>query len=819
VLANLAKLVGLIVALGVLAAGILMPYVGGAGLAAKAGADKFLNTKCSLTEEPVQQKTTLLASDGKTVIATLFDQNRAVVALSRVPKSVTNALIATEDRRFYEHHGVDVRGLLRGALKTSSGDTQGASTLTEQYVKQVNYYNAITNGDQQAAEDAIVQNLDRKLSDAQCALDLEKKYTKNQILEKYLNIAFFGENAYGIQTAAQTYFGVDVSKLTVPQAALLVGLVQAPTSYDPYIDPGAAKTRRNLVLDNMVTAKNITAAQAVTYKAAPIKLAKQAVPARGCAYANPAILNAGFFCDYAVQWLESTGKLTASRVNTGGLKITTTLNVGMQNTGEQNVWAQGGLDPKNSSGYALVMPSVDPTTGAVTTMITDHKYGIVKNDPSYTVGKIFTDSYSGSGSTYKYFTALAALKSGVDPSFSLTTNNDQWKVRNCPQDYTVHNAGFYAATQPLSTALPASSNTYFVALIDQLFGCDLTPAVTTAQGLGMTWLNANGGAQAKEIIAERRPTFTLGQDPTAVLDLTSAIGTVANDGVFCPPTPIAQIAGGMAITDSAGKPVKFTQPPCTRQYDTYTARTLLNIMTNDTHSGYGTAYSDFRDWYNAGGSLVAAKTGTNNDVTDTTNSALWFVGITPHLVSATAMVNPDNPGAAINNVPGITGGQAGNDTFGAAVSKFWLDAYGPALQAQQWTWPTAADTPGQPVPSVIGLDLNTAQAQLTAAGFKSSILQTPCGSKVTSGDVAYYSPKIADPATTTVLLCASNGTAPYVFVAPVKPSKSASAPSSGASSTTGQPSAGASSSANAHPSAGATNRRTTGGAGQGNGGG
>ncbi|MCW2523989.1 MAG: glycosyl transferase family 51, partial [Frankiales bacterium] len=612
-----------------------------------------------------------------------------------------------------------------------------------------------------------------------------------------------------------TYFGVDVSKLTVPQAALLVGLVQAPTSYDPYLDAAAAKTRRNVVLDNMVTSNNITAAQAAAYKAAPIKLAKQAVPARGCAYANPKILNAGFFCDYAVQWLETTGGLTASRVNTGGLKIITTLDVGMQNTGETNVWTQSGLVPKSSNGYALVMPSVDPTTGAVTTMITDHKYGVAKNDPSYTVSRIFTDSYAGSGSTYKYFTALAALKAGVDPSYSLTTANNQWKVRNCPQDYTVHNAGSYRDTLPLSSALPESSNTYFVAMIDQLFGCDLTPAVTTAQGLGMSWLNANNGAQAKEVIAERRPTFTLGQDPTAVLDLTSAIGTVANDGVYCPSTPIAR-GNPNAITDSAGNPVKFTQPPCTRQYDTYTARTLLNIMTNDTKTYGGTAYSDFTNWYNNGGSVVAAKTGTNNDATDTTNSALWFVGITPHLVSATAMVNPADPSAAINNVPGITGGQAGVDTFGAAVSRFWLEAYGPALLAQHWEWPTAASTTGQAVPVVSNLDLDTAEAELTAAGFKSKVLQTPCGSKVTPGDVAFYSPKIADPASTTVSLCVSSGVAPYVFVPPPPPSKTPVKPSTGASSggTTPPPSPstgpGAGSTSHAKPTPSATSRHTSG---------
>src|ERR1700712_922404 len=270
VLSKLGRLIGLLVIVGVLAAGFLLPYIGGAGLAAKAGADKFLGTQCNLTEEPVQQRTTIYASDGKTVIATLFDQNRQVVSLSQVPKAVTNALISTEDRRFYSHHGVDLRGLMRGALKTSKGDTQGASTLTAQYVKQARYYQATTDLERAAAID---QNIDRKILDAQCALKIERESSKTEILEKYLNIAAFGENSYGIQTAAQTFFGVDVTKLTVPQAALLVGLVKAPTDLDPFNHPQAARDRRDLVIANMADEGYISVAEADRDKASPVRLA------------------------------------------------------------------------------------------------------------------------------------------------------------------------------------------------------------------------------------------------------------------------------------------------------------------------------------------------------------------------------------------------------------------------------------------------------------------------------------------------------------------------------------------------------------------
>jgi len=791
ILSKLGQLIGLLAIVGVLAAGLVLPYIGGMGLAAKAGADKFLNTDCNLTEEPVQQKTTVYASDGTTVIASLFDQNRQAISIDQVPKSVTNALISTEDRRFYSHHGVDMRGLIRGALKTSGGDTQGASTLTEQYVKQVRYYEASTPAEQQAAID---QNIDRKILDAKCALKIETQNSKKEILQKYLNIAFFGENAYGIQTAAQTYFGVDASKLTVPQAAMLVGLVKAPSDYDPYDHPQAARDRRDLVLDNMAAQKYLTAEQADAFKAQPIRLAQHHLPARGCANANPAIANVGFFCDYAVQWLESTGGLNPKRVNTAGYKIVTTLDANLQNTGQTNVWTNSGLDPSHGHGYILAMPSVTPATGAVTSMITDLHYGVKtindhgtkKNDPGYSVNPVFTAAYAGSGSTYKYFTALTALKLGVPTNYTLTTSNNEYKPKNCPVDdpnkpYIVHNAGNYRDTLPLDHALPESSNTYFVAMEDELFGCNLDPIVNTALGLGMNRLRLNSDGSdkspsiAQDVVSGHQATFTLGEEPTSTLELTSAFAALANDGVYCPATPIK------AVTDSNGKPIAFKRPGCSRQFDPFTARTLVNIMANDTHSNYGTAGGFFGDWYANGGSVVAGKTGTNNSssvdpatgkvVDDQGNSALWFVGITPSLTSAAALVNPQRPTLRIQDVPGITENNTGQDTFGATASKFWLMAYQQDLLSQQWTWPTPESAPGEQVPVVANQDVSTATTKLTEAGYKVKVLPTACGSSVKAGDVAFYGPHQAQQGDT-VTLCVSSGVAPvgsYDYYQPTIP--------------------------------------------------
>ncbi|HEX2903387.1 MAG TPA: transglycosylase domain-containing protein [Jatrophihabitans sp.] len=773
VLSKLTQLVGLLVIVGVLSAGFLLPYIGGAGLAAKAGADKFLNTTCNLTEEPVQQKTTMYANDGKTVIATLFDQNRQVVSLSQIPKTVTEALIATEDRRFYQHHGVDLRGLIRGALKTSGGDTQGASTLTEQYVKQVRYYEATTQAERDAA---IEQNVDRKILDAQCAIKIEKENTKNQILEKYLNIAFFGANSYGIQTAAQTYFGVDASHLTVPQAALLVGMVKAPSNYNPYEHPQAARERRDIVIDNMLAQKYISPAQDRVYKATPVKVVPPSLPPRGCAYANPKILNVGFFCDYALSWLENTGGLTDQKINTAGLKIVTTIDPNLQNQGQNNIWTQSGLDPAHSGGYILALPSMKPQTGEVTSMITDLHYGVVKGNAGYSVNPIFTQPFAGAGSTYKYFTALTALKMGVPTTYSLTTPNNQYTTKNCPKDpsgkgYTAHNAGYYRNTLPLSQALPESSNTYFVAMEDELFGCNLQPIVQTALGLGMNALNrkpdGSNQSYAQQVIQGQEATFTLGQEQTSVLEETGAFSALANDGIFCPPVPIK------SVTDANNQPVSFKRPGCSRQYDSFTARTLVNIMTNDTHSNYGTAGGQFGGWYGNGGSLVAAKTGTNNSSTivngqavdDGGNSALWFVGITPNLTSAAALINPLEPNKRIANVPGITVNNEGTDTFGATAAKFWLMAYQPTLINQHWDWPTPDSAPGQKLPFLTNSSVENATTQLTSAGYKVKVLPYACGSQVTAGNVAFYGPQQAETGAT-ISLCLSSGVAPVGYTTP-----------------------------------------------------
>lgn len=751
---------------GVIAAGFLLPYVGGIGLAARAGADKFLDTTCDLVESPIEQKTAIYAGDGTTKITEVFDDNRTVVPLEQIPVIARQALVDTEDRRFYEHHGVDLRGLIRAAVNNSDESTQGASTLTQQYVKQVRLYQAKDAAERLAATE---QTVDRKIYEAQCALDLEKKNTKDQILEKYFNIAFFGENSYGIEAAAHTYFGVPAAQLNTQQAAMIVGTVQSPTEYNPYDHPEAAKARRDLVIANMVKEKDISAADGDAATAAPIELVPRQPVKRGCAYAEATILNVGFFCDYAYQWLTSPdgGGLNANTVDTSGWKIVTTIDPGLQNTIQTSVSEQ----MPAATASAVVMPTIDPATGYITAFATSRLYGVVDGNIGYTTDPIISTPYAGTGSTYKYFTMLAALKAGAGSDLSLTAA-DPYTPKTCSQKgaalQPVHNAGKYNPTLTLRNATIQSSNTYFVAVEDQIFGCDLSPIVNTALDLGVTSLNrpdssGNGLSVGQTVVAGTYYTYTLGQTATSALELTSAYGAIANDGIYCPPVPI------VSITDASGQPVNFAKPACARKLDPIVARTALNILVGDTAEGQGTAVGAFRSYYGQGGSQIAGKTGTNNDVTDQYNSALWFVGVTPHLVSAAALVNPAAPGTPILDAPGHEGNAS--NAYGAVSAGIWSNALAGYLLGQPaWSWPTADSVPGQVnVPFVLGRSPADAISILQQAGFGVFQRKTDCGNtSYPKGTVATTSPKRASPGST-VMICLSNGVAPTPTATPTTP--------------------------------------------------
>src|SRR4051794_29809782 len=243
---------------GALVAGLFVPAVAAAGGATRGSIDWFNSITTNLPDTRLQQTSQLLASDGKTLIARFSDENRTEAPLSKISKNMQDAIIAIEDARFRDHGGVDPVGLLRAFASNEFGngtEVQGASTLTQQYIKNLFLEQAVARGDKQAQAEAVARDPKRKLLEIRAAIDLEKTLSKKEILERYLNIAFFGNRAYGIQAAADRYFSTSAAKLTIPQAAVLAGIVQSPTIYNPLssnkVRKKAAFDRRNTVLDRM----------------------------------------------------------------------------------------------------------------------------------------------------------------------------------------------------------------------------------------------------------------------------------------------------------------------------------------------------------------------------------------------------------------------------------------------------------------------------------------------------------------------------------------------------------------------------------------
>lgn len=303
---GVAQLVAAVAVAGVLVAAVLLPFTGGLGLVARNSVQAFDEQPCDVDPgTPAQASIMYVGSGGQ--LAKFYSQNRQIIDVKKIPLVMRRAIIAIEDRRFLEHHGVDAEAFARALVKNSqSGEVvQGGSTLTMQYVKNVRLYSAKTPAEQR---EAVAVSPARKLTEARCALELENKWSKDKILGAYLNIAYFGAGAYGVQIAAKTYFNKNAEKLNIQEAALLAGLVQSPLRFDPYRFPKEAKIRRDTVINDMESLAYITAKQAAAAKASPVKVVpKPKSSLKGCANTTSNLRNAGFFCDYVKTYLKGIG--------------------------------------------------------------------------------------------------------------------------------------------------------------------------------------------------------------------------------------------------------------------------------------------------------------------------------------------------------------------------------------------------------------------------------------------------------------------------------------------------------------------------------
>ncbi|MDQ6616250.1 MAG: transglycosylase domain-containing protein [Actinomycetota bacterium] len=534
------------------------------------------------------QRSIVYAADG-TVLAVLHaTENRSPVSIDQVPKVVIDAVLDTEDARFFTHGGIDVKSTVRALASDvkRGAAVQGASTITQQLVKTV--------------LNTPEKTLDRKLKDAVISTRLEGRYTKKQILEAYLNTVYFGNGAYGVQAAAETYFNENISAVTPVQAALLAGMIRDPQGYDPLLNPHDSTARRNFVLQRMVTQGHLSQNDATS-------LAKTPTPSKLTPPQGTGDTKDDYYVEQVKQILlsQSTtlGSTYSERYNAlfkGGLRIYTNLDLHFQDLAEQSI-AQNIPAVVTQNGFTGALASIDPGTGKVRAIIGGPGFDRVKYD-------LATQGLRQPGSGFKLFTLLAAYEAGYGPYDTVDGSSP------CAVKFNGNTALIKKpisndegkAFGPLSviSATAGSVNCAFIRIAHEV---GLSKVVEMAHRLGL---------HEKFPL---NPSLVIGSEETTVLEMAGAYATLAADGVYHQPSFIDH------VVDSSGATVFAANPVGKRVLDPQVAR--MAVMTLRAVVQYGTG---------TGASLpdrpVAGKTGTTELNTDA-----WFNGITPQLATTVWM--------------------------------------------------------------------------------------------------------------------------------------------------------------------------------------
>ncbi|WP_051767808.1 transglycosylase domain-containing protein [Amycolatopsis vancoresmycina] len=677
---------GLCVLAGILVAGTAAPVALGAGLLSNQVSDSVDAISAQLAAADPPLVTTVTDRDG-TPIATLYAQYRLPVAAAGIATTVKAAIVAVEDRRFYTEGGVDLQGMLRAAVNDSTGGAlQGASTITQQDVK--NYLiNVVDRNDPAAQQADREDSLARKLREAKMAVQLNETKSKDDILADYLNVVEFSGTVYGVGAAAKAYFGTTADKLTVPQAALLAGMVNNPSTYNPYAHPDKALQRRNLVIDDMVTNGSIPASYAATAKAAPLGLLPNGpvTPSGTCLGAAP---DAGFFCAYAESYLVHAG-FTADQLATGGYTIKTTLDPRVSQVAKDAVDANV---PTTQDGVANTFAVVQPGQDGhqVLAMVANRDYG---TDPArgQTSTDIVADASNefGAGSSFKIFTSAAALvtgKAGLDTPLP-NPDSQCFPVPDAHAScYTVHNDGHYADPISLADGLATSPNVAFVGLESQV---GMPAVLDMAYKLGLrTTLATNDAGHAPDPKSgnpqyrlpqseyfENLLSFTLGNSPASPLEMANVSATLMSGGVWCPPNPI------LSVTDRNGTTVPVPQQACERVIPAGVADTLEAGLSKDTTSGTSAEAARAAGWTRPD----IGKTGT----TQQSESVAFVGGVDGYAVSSMVFADGPHPREICPGTP-VHLGNCGHGAFGGTV------AAPPYFHAMSQL---LAGVPDQPIPA------------------------------------------------------------------------------------------------------------------------
>lgn len=536
-----------------------------------------------LAEYQPQKATQIYARDG-TLLANVYQKDRVWVSIDKIPPIVRDAFIATEDRDFYHHHGVDVRGIIRAALADYRHDSavQGASTITQQLARTLFLNDEKTLG--------------RKIEEALLAMQIERFYTKNEILERYLNLIYLGSGAYGVQAAAHTYFGTDVWNVNIGQAALLGGLPAAPSYYSPYVDLRAARARQAHVLDRMAADGYITREQATYWERAPLDLIGER-PGGMLGWKAP------YFTTFAVQRLSELFGRRATYE--GGLQVYTSLDPHMQREALDDVrWGVRQAEREGIGAHEGALVAIRPSTGEILAMI---------GGTGFDLHNQFNRAWQAlrqPGSSFKLYTYTAAIDQGLPPTTIMEDSPICYPAGDgttwCPHD---DDNRFYGA-MTLREALALSRNVVAVKLLQRI-GVDRVIEYAHRMGIS-TPLGQD-------------LSLTLGTSGVTPLDQAAGYATIANQGVAITPYAIRE------VRDSLGSDLYDNRYPQQREVVSAGTAYVVTTMLEDVIK-HGTGYPNAEI-----GRPAAGKTGTTSDFHDA-----WFVGFTPDLVAAVWIGNDDN---------------------------------------------------------------------------------------------------------------------------------------------------------------------------------
>ncbi len=754
------KLAWCVLLASVVAAALMFPVVGGFGLVSNRASDVVANGSAQLVEGEVPGVSTMVDAKGN-VIAWLYSQRRFEVPTDEISNPMKLAIVSIEDKRFAEHNGVDWQGTLTGLSGYMSGnvDTRGGSTIEQQYVKN---YQLLVIAQTDAEKRAAVETTPaRKLREIRMALTLDKTFAKPEILTRYLNLVSFGNNAFGVQDAAQTYFGINASELNWQQSALLAGMVQSTSTLNPYTNPEGALARRNLVLDTMIEnlPQESEALRAAKEEPLGILPAPQEIP-RGCIAAG----DRAFFCDYVLDYLARAG-ISKDQVARGGYLIKTTLDPDVQAPVKSAI---DGIASPDIGGIASVMSVIRPgkESHPVLAMASNRTYGLNSEAGETMQPQPFSLVGDGAGSTFKIFTTAAALEMGMGISAQLDVPGQfqakglgSSELPGCPREtWCVKNAGGYRGAMNMTDALATSPNTAFAKLITQV---GVQRSVDMAVKLGLRSYALPGTArdydpESNESLADfikrqNLGSFTLGPFELNPLEFANVAATLASGGVWCPPNPIDK------VFDRRGTEVSVTTETCEQVVPEGLANTMANALSKDD-KGAGTAAGSAGS---VGWDLpMSGKTGTTE-----AHRSSAFLGFTNTLAAANYIYDDSTEPGELCSFPLRQCG-SGNLFGGNEPARTWFEAMKPIANnfgevRLPPTDPRYVDGgPGSRVPSVSGMNQDLARQRIKEAGFQVADQASTVNSTSSYGTVVGTSPAGQTVPGSIVTIQISNGIAP-----------------------------------------------------------